>query len=48
MGRHSDAIDVTGPMDMTGLDRRRRSLPLFAIAAAILVAAAVIAVLLLA
>jgi hypothetical protein len=33
---------------MTGLDRRRRSLPLFAIVAAILVAAAAIAVLLLA
>ena len=49
VGRHSDAIDVTGPIDMTGLDRRRRSsLALFAIAAAILVAAAAIAVLLLA
>jgi hypothetical protein len=48
VGRHSDAIDVTGPIDMTGLDRRRHSLTLFAIAAAILVTAAAIAVLLLA
>jgi hypothetical protein len=22
VGRHSDSIDVTGPIDMTGLDRR--------------------------
>lgn len=48
MGRHSDAIDVTGPIDMTGLDRRRRSFTLFAIVAAILVAATAIVVLLVA
>jgi hypothetical protein len=48
VGRHSDAIDVTGPIDMTGLDRRRRSLPLVAIAATSLVATIAIAVLLLA
>ena len=49
MGRHSDSIDMTGPIDMIGLDRKRRSgLTLFAIAAAILVVATAIAVLLLA
>lgn len=52
MGRHSDSIDVTGPMDMTGLDlrsdlaRRRRNLTLFVIVAVILVGAVVVAVLL--
>ena len=49
VGRHSDSIDMTGPIDMIGLDRKRRSgLTLFAIAAAILVVATAIAVLLLA
>ena len=46
VGRHSDAVDVTGPIDMTGLDRKRRSLTLFWIAAAILIIAAAIALLL--
>ena len=46
MGRHSDSIDVTGPIDLTGLDRRRRNLTLFAIAAAVLAAATAVALLL--
>jgi hypothetical protein len=45
VGRHSDAIDVTGPMDVIGLKKRlakrRRNLTLCAIAAAIIVATAV-------
>jgi hypothetical protein len=52
VGRHSDSIDVTGPIDMTGLDRgRRRNFTLFtllAVAAALVVAAAAVALLLLA
>jgi hypothetical protein len=46
VGRHSDAIDVTGPIDMTGLDRKRRGLTFFAIAVAILVAVTAVALLL--
>jgi hypothetical protein len=47
VGRHSDSIDVTGPIDMTGLDGKRRNLGLlFAIAAVILVAAVAVALLL--
>lgn len=52
MGRHSDSIDVTGPIDMTGLDtrldvaRRRRNVTLIVIVAVILVGAIAIAVLL--
>jgi hypothetical protein len=47
MGRHSDSIDVTGPIDMTGLDETRRNLrPWFAFAAVILIAATAIALLL--
>jgi hypothetical protein len=43
VGRHSDSIDVTGPIDMTELDRKRRSgLTIFVIAAVILVAVAVV------
>jgi hypothetical protein len=48
VGRHSDAVDVTGPIDMTGLDGKRHNLTLLAIAAVVLLGAAVIAVLLLA
>jgi hypothetical protein len=48
VGRHSDAIDVTGPIDMIGLDRKRRGPTLLAVVAAILVVATAIAVLLLA
>ena len=52
MGRHSDSIDVTGPIDMTGLDmtrdldKRRHNLTLYVIVAVILVAAVAVAVLL--
>ncbi len=46
MGRHSDSVDVTGPINMTGIDRRRRNLTLFAIVAAILIAATAVALLL--
>jgi hypothetical protein len=47
MGRHSDSIDMTGPIDMVGLDRKRRSgVALFVIAAVILVAATAVALLL--
>ena len=47
MGRHSDSIDVTGPIDMTDFDgKRRSSLTLFVIAAVILVAATAVALLL--
>lgn len=39
MGRHSDSIDVTGPIDVTGLEeklgKRGRNLTLSAIAAAV-------------
>jgi hypothetical protein len=46
VGRHSDAVDVTGPIDMTGFDGKRRNFMPFAIATAVLLAATVIAVLL--
>lgn len=46
VGRHSDSVDVTGPINMTGIDRRRRNLTLFAIVAAILIAATAVALLL--
>lgn len=47
MGRHSDSIDVTGPIDMTELDRKpRRGLILFAIVVVILVVAVAVALLL--
>jgi hypothetical protein len=47
VGRHSDSIDVTGPINMTGFDEERRSLkPWFALAAVILVAAVVVVLLL--
>jgi len=48
VGRHSDAVDVTGPIDMTGLDGKRHNLKPLAITAAILLVAAAIVVLLLA
>ena len=47
MGRHSDAIDVTGPIDISGLDGKRRNPAFLVIVAVILVAAAAIALLLL-
>jgi len=47
VGRHSDSIDVTGPIDMTGFDDERRNLrPWIALAAVILVAAVVVALVL--
>jgi hypothetical protein len=46
VGRHSDAVDVTGPIDMTGLDAKRHNLTPLAIVAAILLAAAAIVLLL--
>jgi hypothetical protein len=46
VGRHSDAIDVTGPIDMSGLDGKRRNPALLVIVAAILVGAVAIALLL--
>jgi hypothetical protein len=48
VGRHSDAIDVTGPIDMRGLDGKRRNPALLVIAVVIIVAAVAIALLLLA
>jgi hypothetical protein len=33
VGRHSDAIDVTGPIDMSGLDGKRRNPALLVVAA---------------
>lgn len=47
MGRHSDAVNVTGPIDLTGFDGKRRNFMPFAIATAVLLAATVIAGLLL-
>jgi hypothetical protein len=47
VGRHSDSIDVTGPIDMTGFDDERRNLrPWIALAAVIIVVAVVVALLL--
>lgn len=46
MGRHSDSIDVTGPINMAGFDERRSLRPWIALAAVILVAAVVVALLL--
>jgi hypothetical protein len=48
VGRHSDAIDVTGPIDMSGLDGKRRNPALLVIVVVIVVAAVAIALLLLA
>jgi hypothetical protein len=48
VGRHSDAVDVTGPIDMTGLDAKRHSLTPLMITAVILLGVAAIVVLLLA
>ena len=46
MGRHSDSIDVTGPIDMTELDRKRRtSVTLFVVTAVILVVAVAVVLL---
>jgi hypothetical protein len=46
VGRHSDAIFVTGPIDMSGLDGKRRNPALLVIAVVIIVAAVAIALLL--
>jgi hypothetical protein len=49
VGRHSDSIDVTGPINMAGLDKRRHNLPVLpvlAIVVAILIVVAAVALLL--
>jgi hypothetical protein len=47
VGRHSDSIDVTGPIDMTGFDDERRNLtPWFVLAGVIVVAAVLVALVL--
>jgi hypothetical protein len=46
VGRHSDSIDVTGPIDMTEFDSKRRtSVTLFVVTAVFLVVAVAVVLL---